>query len=103
MRNKAKYFVETGLIPTLDSAGNTIVKSDKLISDRLRDELVEAFETLRADQAVNVDWHPRSNDMVQNLVHPSMYPFVFGMCLLSFAFTTKIPNGVKIKRPVQVP
>ncbi|KAM0520740.1 hypothetical protein ACHAPE_003138 [Trichoderma viride] len=78
LRNKAMYFIETGLIPTLDSAGNTIIKSDNLISDRLRHELVNAFETLRADQAANVDWHPRSNDMVQNLVHPSMYPFVFG-------------------------
>ncbi|GFP59158.1 hypothetical protein TASIC1_0012016100 [Trichoderma asperellum] len=78
LRNKAKYFIETGLIPTLDSAGNAIIKSDNLISDSLRDELVKAFETLRADQAANVDWHPRSNDMVQNLVHPSMYPFVYG-------------------------
>lgn len=94
--------METGLIPTLDSAGNAIIKSDNLISDRLRHELVGAFETLRADQAANVDWHPRSNDMVQNLVHPSMYPFVFGMYLSSSAFTTKIPNGMRIKRPVQV-
>ncbi|KAL7896284.1 hypothetical protein HDV64DRAFT_270587 [Trichoderma sp. TUCIM 5745] len=78
LRNKAAYFIETGLIPTLDSAGNAVIKSDNLISDHLRNELVEAFETLRADQADNVDWHPRSNDMVQNLVHPSMYPFVFG-------------------------
>ncbi|KAL7917333.1 hypothetical protein ACQKWADRAFT_307037 [Trichoderma austrokoningii] len=78
LRNKAKYFIETGLIPTFDSAGNTIIKSDNLISNCLRDELVKAFETLRADQAADVDWHPRSNDMVQNLVHPSMYPFVYG-------------------------
>ncbi|KAL7944157.1 hypothetical protein V8C42DRAFT_327860 [Trichoderma barbatum] len=78
LRNKAGYFVETGLIPTLDSAGNNIVKSDNVISTQLRDELLQAFETLRADQAVNVDWHPGTNDMVQNLIHPSMYPFVYG-------------------------
>ncbi|RFU79345.1 hypothetical protein TARUN_2881 [Trichoderma arundinaceum] len=78
LRNKAAYFVKTGMIPTLDSAGNTIVKSDTLISSGLRDELIKAFETLRADQAANVDWQPRSNDMVQNLIHPSMYPFVYG-------------------------
>ncbi|UKZ52594.1 hypothetical protein TrVGV298_006375 [Trichoderma virens] len=77
LRNKAAYFAKTGLIPTLDSAGNTIVKSDDLMNAQLRDELVQAFETLRADQAANVDWHPGTNDMVQNLVHPSMYPFVF--------------------------
>ncbi|KAH6603880.1 hypothetical protein Trco_007326 [Trichoderma cornu-damae] len=78
LRNKAAYFVETGLIPTLDSAGNSIVKSDGLISNGFRRELTKAFETLRADQAADVDWQPRSNDMVQNLVHPSMYPFVYG-------------------------
>ncbi|PTB75248.1 hypothetical protein M440DRAFT_1439803 [Trichoderma longibrachiatum ATCC 18648] len=78
LRNKAAYYVKTGLIPTLDSAGNTIVKSDTFVSDQLWDELKTSFETLRADQAGNVDWHPGTNDMVQNLVHPSMYPFVFG-------------------------
>ncbi|KAL7809065.1 hypothetical protein V8C26DRAFT_412340 [Trichoderma gracile] len=78
LRNKAAYYVKTGLIPTLDSAGNTIVKSDTVVSDRLWDELKKSFETLRADQAGNVDWHPGTNDMVQNLIHPSMYPFVFG-------------------------
>ncbi|KAJ4859779.1 hypothetical protein T069G_04767 [Trichoderma breve] len=77
LRNKAAYFVKTGLIPTLDSDGNAIVKSDNLMSTELRDELKQAFETLRADQAGNVDWHPGTNDMVQNLVHPSMYPFVY--------------------------
>ncbi|KAL7930104.1 hypothetical protein V8C35DRAFT_324538 [Trichoderma chlorosporum] len=77
LRNKATYFAKTGLIPTFDSAGNAIVKSDTLMSSQLQDELMQAFETLRADQAANVDWHPGSNDMVQNLVHPSMYPFVY--------------------------
>jgi hypothetical protein len=83
LRNKAPYFVKTGLIPTLDSDGNAIVKSDNLMSAELRDELKQAFETLRADQAGNVDWHPGTNDMVQNLAHPSMYPFVYSMCLMS--------------------
>ncbi len=78
MRNKAKYFRETGITPTLDSSRYCVVKSDKLFSEDLRAELVIAFAILRADQAADVDWHPKSNDMVQDLVHPSMYPFIYG-------------------------
>ncbi|XWW92309.1 hypothetical protein V2A60_000232 [Cordyceps javanica] len=78
LRNKAKYFRDTGLIPTLDSSRFCVVKSDLLFSESLRLSLVKAFDILRADQAEDIDWHPQSNDMVQNLVHPSMYPFVYG-------------------------
>ncbi|RSM02181.1 hypothetical protein CDV31_011025 [Fusarium ambrosium] len=72
------HFATSGLIPTFDSAGNSIVKSDSYIEKPLHDKLMQAFDALRADQGDNVDWHPRSNDMVQDLVHPSMYPFCYG-------------------------
>lgn len=78
LRVKARYFEETKLIPTLDSDGNTVVKSDSLIPEYLHKYLLRAFERLRHDQASEIDWHPGSNDMVQDLVHPSMYPFVYG-------------------------
>ncbi|KAF4965613.1 hypothetical protein FSARC_6600 [Fusarium sarcochroum] len=78
LRGKAKYFVNSGLIPTLDGPRNTIVKSDSYIEVSLHQELSKSFDILRADQAENIDWHPRSNDMVQDLIHPSMYQFVYG-------------------------
>ncbi|KAM5385675.1 hypothetical protein ACJZ2D_000874 [Fusarium nematophilum] len=78
LRNKAKYFATSGLIPTLDSAGTSIVKSDSYIEKPLHHKLIQVFDALRADQRDNVDWHPRSNNMVQDLVHPSLYPFVYG-------------------------
>jgi hypothetical protein len=53
------------------------VKSDNLVSSELREALYRAFETLQAAQKSAPDWHPKSNDMVQNLVHPSMYPLVY--------------------------
>jgi hypothetical protein len=40
--------------------------------------LREAFTQLQADQASNPDWHPKTNETVQDLVHPSMYPLVYG-------------------------
>jgi hypothetical protein len=78
LRAKAKYAEQTCLVPTLDAGGNTVVKSDDLISPDLHDELLRAFNTLRLDQAADVDWHPDTNEMVQDTVHPSMYPFVYG-------------------------
>ncbi|KFY99960.1 hypothetical protein V500_01229 [Pseudogymnoascus sp. VKM F-4518 (FW-2643)] len=78
LRQKPAHFQRTGLIPTLDSEGNTIVKSDTVVTPELQTELRAAFDQLRADQASDVDWHPRSDKKVQDLVHPSMYPFIYG-------------------------
>lgn len=76
LRSKAKYYEKSGLIPTLDACAS-VVKSDKLVSSSLHSALCSAFETLKRDQAAAPDWHPGSNDMVQDLVHPSMYPLVY--------------------------
>jgi hypothetical protein len=79
LRWKAAHFERTGLVPTLDSAGNSIVKSDTVVTQELQKELRAAFDQLQADQASDVDWHPGSDEKVQDLVHPSMYPLVYGI------------------------
>jgi hypothetical protein len=68
-----------GFIHTLDSTNACIIKSDSLVSPSLHNSLNRGFAILIADQANNRDWHPHSNDMVQDLVHPSMYPLIYGM------------------------
>jgi len=55
-----------------------MAKSDTLVSPELHEALREAFARLKADQASNPDWHPNTNETVQDLVHPSMYPLVYG-------------------------
>lgn len=65
------------LIPTLDASAS-VVKSDNLVPTKLRDALSEAFHTLKLDQQSAPDWHPKSGEMVQDLVHPSMFPLVYG-------------------------
>ncbi|KAH7240356.1 uncharacterized protein BKA55DRAFT_577383 [Fusarium redolens] len=77
LRVKAKFFEKTGLIPALD-ANATVIKSDTFIDETLHKRLRNAFAKLKEGQKDNPDWHPRSNDMVQNLVHPSLYPLVYG-------------------------
>jgi hypothetical protein len=77
LRSKAKYFEQSGIIPTLDACAS-VAKSDKLVSKELQDSLHKAFDKLKVDHAASPDWHPNSNSMVQDLVHPSMYPLVYG-------------------------
>lgn len=69
--------METGIIPTLDASA-TIAKSDVLVSAKLRAELQKAFNKIKSDQESKPNWHPKSNEQVLNLVHPSMYPLVYG-------------------------
>jgi hypothetical protein len=55
-----------------------VAKSDNLVAPILHKKLRDACKTLQRDQAKSPDWHPNSKDMVQDLVHPSMYPLVYG-------------------------
>lgn len=48
------------------------------MTSELRSALRDAFDRLKADHAASPDWHPSTNEMVQDLVHPSMYPLVYG-------------------------
>src|SRR5690242_8294735 len=64
------------MVPTLDACAS-VVKSDSLISEDLHESLLAAYSKLKADQAKSPDWHPNSDDKVQDLVHPSMYPLVY--------------------------
>ncbi|RSL46498.1 hypothetical protein CEP54_013815 [Fusarium duplospermum] len=77
LRAKAEYFKQSGLVPTLDASA-TVVKSDIMIDEKLKQELRSAFEKLKAEQKSNPDWHPGTENRVQDLVHPSSYPLVYG-------------------------
>jgi hypothetical protein len=50
-----------------------------LISAELRTELVEAAAVL---EAMPQDWHPKSDGQVLDLVHPSLYPIVYGRTVM---------------------
>ncbi|KAI5459022.1 hypothetical protein BGZ63DRAFT_270168 [Mariannaea sp. PMI_226] len=77
LRAKAEFFKASGLIPTLDSSAS-VVKSDSFVDASLHEALQKAFVKLKEEQRTNPDWHPRTNEQVQDLVHPSMYPLVYG-------------------------
>ena len=55
-----------------------IWKSDKLIPISLRERLLAAVVPLEAVPDSEKDWHPGSNGFLLNLVHPGLYPIVYG-------------------------
>ena len=78
LKAKAAHFKQTGLVLTMNSNQNMMVKSDTAVSGELRRELQAAFEKLSRDQAADPDYNPDTAYIVQDMVHPSMYPFVYG-------------------------
>jgi hypothetical protein len=75
LRYKSKVFRETGIIVAYD--GN-VVKSDLAIPSSLKHALRVAAASLEDVPPFLRDWHPGSNEMVLDLVHPSLFPVVYG-------------------------
>ena len=62
--------------------GERIWKSDKLIPSPLRETLVAAVVPLESVPDSEKDWHPGSDGLVLDLVHPSLYPIVYGRTMI---------------------
>lgn len=76
LRWKSKAFKKRGFVTAYDG---DVVKSDTIIPDALKLELRAAAAPLEKIPVAKRDWHPGSNKTVLNLVHPSLYPVVYGM------------------------
>ncbi|KAJ4115383.1 hypothetical protein NW768_011235 [Fusarium equiseti] len=74
---KAEIYEKTKLLPVYDYTA-AIVKSDNLIPDDLWQSLKTGVKALEDIPEEAKDWHPGSEGKVLNLVHPSMYPLVYG-------------------------
>ena len=73
LRYKATVLKETGMVIVYN--GN-VVKSDSAIPESSRQSLIDAVGALEAEQ--EKDFHPGSNNQVVDLVHPSLFPLVYG-------------------------
>lgn len=107
LRDKAKRFERIGRILVLD-AGSGVSKSDQRVPESLRQELKDAVRPLQDRPDAERDWHPGSNDKVLNLVHPSLYPLVYGRTKvllnggkvpLDFA-SAGVPDGAETAPPI---
>ncbi|KIO18082.1 hypothetical protein M407DRAFT_32229 [Tulasnella calospora MUT 4182] len=72
----------TGIQP---SCHVRVYESDKLIPEQLKANLVAAAAVFENVPKEDKDWHPRSDNMVLDLVHPSLFCTVYGRTL---AWTT---------------
>ncbi|KAF5536735.1 hypothetical protein FMEXI_10196 [Fusarium mexicanum] len=74
---KAKIYEQTKLIPVMESS-SCVIKSDAILPKELMQRLRAATALLEDVPASQQDWHPGSEDKVLDLVHPSLWPLVFG-------------------------
>ncbi|KAG8931278.1 hypothetical protein FRC01_001569 [Tulasnella sp. 417] len=58
-----------------------VYETDSLIPEDLRQRLMEAVKPLENVPDEQKDWHPRSDNQVLDLVHPSLYCGVYGRTL----------------------
>ncbi|KAF3920641.1 hypothetical protein ABW21_db0205378 [Orbilia brochopaga] len=90
LENSYKPFVEAmrekgvPIEPDVDC----VWKSDGLIDEELRKQLIDAVATLENVPEEQKDWHPGSNQKVLDLVHPSLWPIVYGR---SMSITSQKP------------
>ena len=74
------------MIPTLDLDA-AVIKSDIAIASDLKEALQAAAASLEAIPDRLKDWHPGSNRKVLDLVHPSLFPLIYGRSRI-------LPSGV---------
>ncbi|KAM0348487.1 hypothetical protein ACHAPY_011139 [Fusarium culmorum] len=74
---KADLYQITGLIPVYDYSV-AVLKSDTIMNAELAKSLQEAVRVLEDVAPDQKDWHPRSRKQVLDLVHPSLWPLVYG-------------------------
>lgn len=77
LREKAAIYEKTGLIPVIDYSA-CAMKSDSLMDEDLRQALLAGVKPLEDVPEEQRDWHPGSDGKVLDLVHPSLYPLVYG-------------------------
>ncbi|PKX93307.1 DUF4246 domain-containing protein [Aspergillus novofumigatus IBT 16806] len=72
---KAKVFLDTKHVVAFDAG---VVKSDTAIGEDLRQMLRDTVRPLEDVPEELKDYHPGSDDKVVDLVHPSLFPVIYG-------------------------
>ena len=75
LRYKAQDFAETGCVTVFNG---DVVKSDIAVPVDLMNALRKAVSCLEAVPESKKDWHPGSDGKVLDLIHPSLFPLVYG-------------------------
>ncbi|TFK24949.1 hypothetical protein FA15DRAFT_618654 [Coprinopsis marcescibilis] len=99
LRHKARLFQESpsGAIVVFNG---DVVKSDSAVTTDIKSALQRAVQPLEDVPELQKDWHPGSDEKVLDLVHPSLFPFVYGRtkALQPGSKSTNLKAGDSIKR-----
>ncbi|KAK3618473.1 hypothetical protein LTR56_024606 [Elasticomyces elasticus] len=68
-------------VPALDATA-TVYKSDIIIHESIKTALQIAVRALEHETQADRDWHPGSDEKVLDLVHPSLFPMLYGRSLI---------------------
>lgn len=75
LRWKAGIFKRTGAVVVFNG---DVVKSDNTVPGDLKEALKAGVKALEDVPDKKKDYHPGSNDQVLDLVHPSLFPLIYG-------------------------
>lgn len=90
-------------MPVFD-ASSCVLKSDVAVPMDLKEALRKAVAPLEAIPENQKDWHPGSDGTVLDLVHPSLFPLVYGRSRILPDSTMTLDNSLaSIGRGVVVP
>ncbi|CAM6129025.1 unnamed protein product [Calypogeia fissa] len=87
--------VPSKLIEPLEETGCGVWLVDNIVPKMLRD-IIEANLDALADLPEK-DFHPNSNNQVQDLIHPSLFPYIDGVSPLIFDKSTLPPRSTQFR------
>ncbi|KAK3989607.1 hypothetical protein QBC44DRAFT_82527 [Cladorrhinum sp. PSN332] len=93
LKDKSEHFKKTGRVNVLD-AELVVIKSDKAVCKEVQKELQEGVKVLEDVPEHKKDWHPGSEDTVLDLVHPSLFPVVWGVTRVLEEGTVPLENCI---------
>lgn len=76
LKDKAKVLDQTGAVSVFDG-GAAVIKADGLVRSDVKSMLRTAAAKFEDVPDSEKDWHPNSDDLVLDLVHPSLFPLVY--------------------------
>ncbi|KAF8986366.1 hypothetical protein BGZ46_005551 [Entomortierella lignicola] len=75
---KRQKQIDNGMTAPIEIAIDGTRRSDGLVPQELKERLLACVEKLKDVPEHLLDWHPGSNNQVLDLVHPSLFPFIYG-------------------------
>ncbi|KAL3691666.1 hypothetical protein R1sor_005317 [Riccia sorocarpa] len=66
-----------GIVEPLEEKGNSVWVVDRIVPPQLRNLLETKLDAIA--NSSNKDFHPNTNDQVQDLIHPSLFPYIEGV------------------------